>query len=140
MGEVFFSLRKKTKKDFRWGLNQIRKDAETRFVRFPEGSAFTGEEAMDEMMRLNQSCWNESGRPGVFKRKRFRNFHKDVARCFHKTNQTVFFLYRDGKPVAVEYGFILEEKFYSYQAGYDPNYKKYGIGKVVQLLTIQYFF
>ncbi len=139
--DYFARFGKKTRKNYRWGLNQIGKEAEIRFVRFPDGSSSNCSEAMDEMMRLHEACWRERGRIGVFKRKRFRQFHKDIAERFSATDRlALFFLYRDDRPVAAEYGFVLDSKFYSYQAGYDPAYKKYGVGNVMQFLTLQYFF
>jgi CelD/BcsL family acetyltransferase involved in cellulose biosynthesis len=139
--EYFARFGKKTRKNYRWGLNQIGKEAEIRFIRFPEGSSFNCSEAMDDMMRLHEACWRERGRIGVFKRKRFRQFHKDIAELFSSTSMlALFFLYRDDCPVAAEYGFVLDSKFYSYQAGYDPAYKKYGVGNVMQFLTLEYFF
>jgi CelD/BcsL family acetyltransferase involved in cellulose biosynthesis len=139
--EAYFqALGKKTKKNFRWGMNQLNKLGETRFFRFPDGCHMPLEQALSEMMRLHEACWNDRGRPGVFQRKSFRQFHKMISQKFYETQRlALFFLFCGDMPIAAEYGFTYRNKFYSYQAGYDPAYKKFGIGKLMQILTLKYF-
>lgn len=139
--DYFQTLGKKTKKNFRWGMNQLRKFGETRFFRFSNKCDLTHDQALSEMMRLHEACWNDRGRPGVFQRKSFREFHKVISKKFHETQRlALFFLFCGDTPIAAEYGFTYKKKFYSYQAGYDPDYKKFGIGKLMQILTLEYFF
>ena len=139
--DYFQALGKKTKKNFRWGMNQLGKLGETRFIRFLNNCHMPLEQALSEMMRLHEACWNDRGRPGVFQRKPFRQFHKMISKKFFETRRlALFFFYCGDIPIAAEYGFIYRNKFYSYQAGYDPAYKKFGIGNIMQILTLEYFF
>ena len=90
------------------------------------------EKALDIFMSLHQKSWNERGHPGVFNNHDICNFHKNVATRFEKNGWLrLYFISIKGSMVASLYGFQYNEKFYAYQSGFDPNWKVYGLGKIL---------
>jgi CelD/BcsL family acetyltransferase involved in cellulose biosynthesis len=94
-------------------------------------------EAFDTFVALHQKLWRSRGFPGMFKRKDFLEFHRNVARrLFESGWLRIYFLSVKGKPVASLYGFQYAGKFYYYQSGFDPHWKGYGVGKILLNHTI----
>ena len=87
---------------------------------------------------LHQKLWESRGLPGMFKRKRFVQFHSVIAKRFAENDWVrLYFISINGKPVASLYGFVYQDKFYYYQSGFDPDWRMCGVGKILVNHTIQ---
>ena len=76
--------------------------------------------------------------PGVFTKQSIRNFYMDVAKLFSKKGWlALYFLIVDEEPAAADYNFIYDDKIYAALGGFDPNFSRYGVGKIITLKTIQ---
>lgn len=101
----------------------------------------TDNKNIDQSLRafidLHQKLWENRGLPGVFKRKNFLSFHFEVAKRFAENNWLrIYLLSIEDRPVASLYGFQYDNKFYYYQSGFDPDWKGYGVGKILLNYTI----
>lgn len=95
------------------------------------------EEAFDNFVNLHQKLWESRKLPGVFRRSSFLQFHKNIAKIFAENDWLqLSFLLVKGKPIASLYGFQYKDKFYYYQSGFDPEWKNYGVGKILIYHTI----
>jgi CelD/BcsL family acetyltransferase involved in cellulose biosynthesis len=104
------------------------------FISTNEGT----EKAFHTFVTLHQKLWKSRGLPGMFKRKNFLQFHETVAKRFAENDWLhLYFLSVNGKPVASLYGFQYRDKFYYYQSGFDPDWKVFGVGKILLKHTIQ---
>lgn len=78
----------------------------------------TADEFFDDLVRLHQQRWLARGKPGCFAAKKFLAFHRLLVEQWIGSGQALLArLSRNGRPVAVLYGFILGAKFDFYQSG-----------------------
>jgi CelD/BcsL family acetyltransferase involved in cellulose biosynthesis len=137
--EVYLSMisnhfRKKFKKNFKH-LNQ---DFIVRFEDITQNKDFDLRYSMKLMMEIHEQRWKSKRKYGVFKRKKFSQFHILVSeRLLQRNLLRLFFLFLNDHPVAVRYGFEYMNKYYSYQAGFLPEYQEYSIGTISHFLNIQ---
>jgi CelD/BcsL family acetyltransferase involved in cellulose biosynthesis len=137
--EVYLSMisnhfRKKFKKNFKH-LNQ---DFIVRFEDITQNKDFDLRYSMKLMMEIHEQRWKSKRKYGVFKRKKFSQFHILVSeRLLQRNLLRLFFLFLNDHPVAVRYGFEYMNKYYSYQAGFLPEYQEYSIGTISRFLNIQ---
>jgi CelD/BcsL family acetyltransferase involved in cellulose biosynthesis len=127
-------FRKKFKKNFK-RLNQ---DFTVKFEDVTQNKNFDPYHSMKLMMEIHEQRWKSKRKYGVFKRKKFSQFHILVSeRLLQRNLLRLFFLFLNDHPVAVRYGFEYMNKYYSYQAGFLPKYQEYSIGTISRLLNIQ---
>jgi CelD/BcsL family acetyltransferase involved in cellulose biosynthesis len=137
--EVYLSMisnhfRKKFKKNFKY-LNQ---DFIVRFEDITQNKDFDLRYSMKLMMEIHEQRWKSKRKYGVFKRKKFSQFHILVSeRLLQRNLLRLFFLFLNDHPVAVRYGFEYMNKYYSYQAGFLPEYQEYSIGTISRFLNLQ---
>lgn len=94
-------------------------------------------EEMNTFFELHQKRWASRGYPGVFFNQRIRNFHLDIAESFSQKDWLSLLLLKlSGVTVAAKYGFKYMSKYYSYLAGFDPKYRRYGVGTVLLSQTL----
>ena len=61
-----------------------------------------------------------------------------MAKKLDQKDQLHFgFLLVDEDPVAVEYSFNYRDTVYAYQSGFDPNYNKFGVGRLCEFNHIK---
>ena len=98
------------------------------------------DQGFDILLQLHAARWSEAGKPlGGFSDRRFREFHKTVAReLLNRKQLLLVWLEYKGKPVAVEYQFIGQKTVYSYQAGMDPAVVEFSPGNLSVMASIQY--
>jgi CelD/BcsL family acetyltransferase involved in cellulose biosynthesis len=95
-------------------------------------------DAFETFINLHQKLWRSRGEKGSFWRKHFVDFHRSVAmRFFQRKWLCLYFLIVDEMPIAALYGFRYGNKFYYYQSGFDPDWKTYGVGKILLMHTIR---
>jgi CelD/BcsL family acetyltransferase involved in cellulose biosynthesis len=76
--------------------------------------------------------WESRGETGVFKNEKFLQFHKCVVERFSKNSWVKIYLaIVNNRQVAALYGYQYGDVFYVYQSGFDPDWKGYGIGKIL---------
>lgn len=88
--------------------------------------------AMEEMALLHQRRWNEAGRPGVFASRRLTGFLDDLTEAWLEEGRMLLFRLPDGdgKALGCVVGFVQEDRFMYYQAGfqrYPDNRKRTGL-------------
>ena len=95
------------------------------------------DKAFAAFVALHQRAWTSRGLPGMFKRRRFLEFHHRIARRFAASDWLrLWFLLTGNTAVASLYGFHYRDTFYYYQSGFDPDWKPYGVGMVLLNHTI----
>ena len=68
----------------------------------------------------------------------FRDFSLNIANSFSKKEWLGLYVIEiSGNPVAVSYGFIYKNKYYSNISGLDSKYLKYDIGIILRFLIIE---
>ena len=76
---------------------------------------------------------------GIFSHPAVRNFHLDVAKSFAERGWLVVaLLTSEGEPIAAQYAFRYANRLYCYQAGFDPQYSKYGVGSLLEMYLIRH--
>jgi len=96
------------------------------------------DEAMKIFFKLHQKRWKFKGEPGAFSSEDFRNFHIEIANIFNENGWLdLHFLTVDNIPVAAAYTFNYNLKKYGYLTGFDPTFRKYGVGNLLKLHLIE---
>ena len=120
----------KKRKYVKNGMKKLDENFEVEFVDYSKPNNF--KEGMEAFIALHQKKWESDGYHVIFSDSKLRNFHLDVAKCFsNKGWLSLYLLKLSGKPVAAEYGFNYNSKYYAYLAGYDPAYAKYSVGNLL---------
>jgi CelD/BcsL family acetyltransferase involved in cellulose biosynthesis len=88
-------------------------------------------DAVDVLFDLHESRYRAKGES---------TFNRDVHGDFHRTlidaavsdqGPAMVLAAQDGRPIAVQYGFVWQDTFYQYQGGWDASFAKRSIGTVV---------
>jgi len=96
------------------------------------------DEAMRIFFKLHQERWKSKGEPGVFSSEDFRNFHTEIAKIFDEKGWLdLHFLTVDDEPVAAAYTFNYNLKKYGYLTGFDPTFRKYGVGNLLKMHLVE---
>ena len=96
------------------------------------------DEAMRIFFKLHQERWKSKGEPGLFSSEDFRNFHAEIAKIFdEKEWLDLHFLTVNDEPVAAAYTFNYNLKKYGYLTGFDPTFRKYGVGNLLKMHLIE---
>lgn len=97
------------------------------------------QEAMDVLFELHQKRRsNIGGVPSPFMTSDTRAFHSELATIFAgKDWLNLNFLMADDEAIAGTYCFDYSGKTYSYQAGFDPRFSRYGVGSLLILRNIE---
>lgn len=70
-----------------------------------------------------------------------RSFHRELFEIMRQKNWVeVAFVSLDGEPVAFEYGFNLNGRFEDWRTGYNKNFSKQAVGKLLLYLFLQELF
>lgn len=89
---------------------------------------------MDTLIRLHSKKWEAAGKSGVLQGREIRAFHEEAALAFQKKG--MLRLYRmafEGRVLAVLYGFVHRNRFYTYLMGYDPDFSSLSPGRLMLL-------
>ncbi len=85
--------------------------------------------AWHELVSLHQRRWQSEGKPGCFSSERFHAFHRALAEKWVGQGRADITLAYDGdRAVAADYLFVFGDRWYGYQAGFDPAYRRQGTG------------
>ncbi|HEU4686143.1 MAG TPA: GNAT family N-acetyltransferase [Nitrospira sp.] len=95
-------------------------------------------EALATLRSLHDRCWEERGGSQAMQSERESAFHEDFSRlALERGWLRLFLLKLNGRPLAALYGFRYGTRFYFYQSGFDPSWRKHSVGLVTMGLAIQ---
>ena len=96
------------------------------------------DQAFHDLCRLHNARRNFVHTPGAFEDPQFFEFHKVVTReLFAKNQLRLSFLRIDRKPMTCEYQFVDGDTAYSYQSGFDPQYRSVGAGNISLMMAVK---
>ncbi len=96
------------------------------------------EESLACLFRFNPKRWAERGTRSAFSHQSFRDFHLQVARRFlSKDWLDLCCLKVKGQTVAVLYSFVFKGKVFYYNAGFDPCWSEYSVGRVLMAYHLE---
>lgn len=124
----------------RYNLNREKKTLFEKFgVTFErartQGDVDTG---MGALFDLHGARIADKGIRSTFSGEKIREFHRSIAKTFFELGWLrLYFLRKDQLVISVAYGFLFKDRFYYYQTGFDPLWKKYSVGKLLILRIIE---
>ncbi len=96
-------------------------------------------EFLSLLLGLHNRRWGDRGGSTAFHSRGLLAFHEELTeRALARGWLRLFVLWLDGKPAASLYGFRYGSVFYFYQCGFDPAYRKHGVGMATLALTIKH--
>jgi len=100
---------------------------------------FHGQDSLDAGWRhfvaLHERRWGQTG--GYADRQQLTLTRRFAAACARDGTLWLATLGLDGEPAAAWYGFAQGDTLYYYQGGFDPKWRKEGVGQVLHGLVIQ---
>jgi CelD/BcsL family acetyltransferase involved in cellulose biosynthesis len=79
--------------------------------------------------RLHQERMEATARGGNFRKRDYREFHRDLAERMNASGELFFWLlYSEEQPIATHYGLLSGGVYYGYQMGFSPRYQKWSPG------------
>jgi CelD/BcsL family acetyltransferase involved in cellulose biosynthesis len=88
-----------------------------------------GRQAVELLFELHEQGFQEMGKPTRFRKAQRLEFHSELIQSLAASgNVYLLGVQIDGRVVAVSYGFCNGSCSIGYQMGYDPSFRKYGIG------------
>jgi len=96
----------------------------------------------DTVVFLHQKRWQslESKIGGLFSNKLFSKFLKKITEEFYRNNWlSIYGVFLNGKPIAVDYNLKFNKKICCYVGGFDPLYKHYSPGVVCFWESLQFY-
>jgi CelD/BcsL family acetyltransferase involved in cellulose biosynthesis len=135
--DVFMeTLSYKKRKYVRRGLRKLESSFKVDFVDCSEIQHYF--EGMNCLFELHQKKWESIGQSGVFSDQAVRDFHLEIAETFSREKRlSLNVLALSGIPVAVEYGFKCNFRYYAYLPGVDPEYSKFSVGNMLFILIVK---
>jgi len=95
-------------------------------------------EALDSLRSLHTLCWKGRGGSQAMQSTREKAFHESFSRLALERGWLRLSLLRmNGRPIAAVYGFLYRKRFYFYQSGYDPAWRRDSVGLVAMGLAIK---
>jgi CelD/BcsL family acetyltransferase involved in cellulose biosynthesis len=95
-------------------------------------------DALDALVGYSEQRWQNRGGSSAFPSPEMIAFHHHVTRrAMDEGWLRLYTLRLDGAVAAVMYGFVIDNRFYFYQHGYDDAYSHYSAGLVVMALSIR---
>jgi serine acetyltransferase/CelD/BcsL family acetyltransferase involved in cellulose biosynthesis len=96
-------------------------------------------EALQAFLSLHAVAWRERGGSQAMQTARELAFHEAFSRTALERGWLRLFLLRmNGRPIGGLYGFRRGSRFYFYQSGYDPAWRKHSVGLVTMGLAIKH--
>lgn len=92
---------------------------------------------LDALFRLHAARWNQRGESGMLDGW-MESFHRLAARRMWQLGKArLFALLLNERPIAVIYGFVDKNRFWSYQCGFDPDMAQYSPGALILNFAMQ---
>ena len=95
-------------------------------------------EGLDSLRSLHNLCWKIRGGSQAMQSVQEWAFHESFSRLALERGWLRLFLLRmNGRPIAALYGFLYKRRFYFYQSGYDPAWRRDSVGLITMGLAIK---
>ena len=95
-------------------------------------------EALQTLRSLHNRCWDLRGGSQAMQTEREYAFHEAFSRAALERGWLRLFLLRlNSRPIGALYGFRRGPRFYFYQSGFDPAWRKHSAGLVTMGLSIK---
>ncbi len=124
----------------RYNLKRIVKTLNSEFD-CEYGTAKSDEEMTDllaALFDLHQQRANVMNRSSAFDSDLIREFHKQlIPELFNKGIFNIYYLKLDGKVQCCMHAFIYNKCFYFYQSGFNPEYSRFSLGRIMLFNTIR---
>ncbi|MGQ9539364.1 MAG: GNAT family N-acetyltransferase [Candidatus Bathycorpusculaceae bacterium] len=129
-------LSRNMRRNLRKRMKRLRENYGVEFMTQRDFSSV--DNAMETFFRLHQKRWRLKGEKGAFGSEDFRNFHLDIARVFDERGWLdLRFLAVDDEPIAAAYTFDYNLKKYGYLTGFDPEFRRFGVGNLLKLHLVE---
>jgi CelD/BcsL family acetyltransferase involved in cellulose biosynthesis len=93
---------------------------------------------MDEFIALHGRCWSGRSENRVLDNEHLRRFHRDLLAALVPTGAPVMLQIRTGdRPIAMCYGFRVGRVYLDYMGAYDPEYRRYSVGRLADLRLLE---
>ena len=129
------SLSRKSRKNLRRELRELKS-------KFKINLLVSQSEASDDIekfIKLSNKSWSDKLTKGPFGSSYFRKFHWSLCQDKHFSKNIQFFkLYLDEELVSMLYTFNYKSSVFYYQIGYNPDFKKFSIGRMIIYLSIKH--
>jgi CelD/BcsL family acetyltransferase involved in cellulose biosynthesis len=95
-------------------------------------------DCLEQFFSLHTKRWESRGQTGSLYSPQKRRFYAEVATRLLARGWLDFWLLElDGKPAAAEFGMTYAGTYSFLQAGFDPNYAAYSVGRVLRAMIMQ---
>lgn len=96
-------------------------------------------DAFRHMLALHHRRWDERGGSEALQAPAMQAFHDSFSRlALERGWLRLFTLHLDGRPIGSLYGFRYGRRFYFYQSGFDPAFRRHSVGLVTMGLAIKH--
>ena len=134
--DFYMNLKSKFKKNLRYREKKLEKIGKIKYQSYKSLGSITN--TMKHLFYLNKIRYKQIEKISYFERPKKMDFHLEISQLFAKKNWlNLGFLTINNIPVAAEYSFNFRNKTFAYQSGFDPNYSKYGVGRLCELYHIK---
>ncbi|HKP11668.1 MAG TPA: GNAT family N-acetyltransferase, partial [Blastocatellia bacterium] len=134
--DVLANLSGSTRKNLSYETRRLFRAQACRLRRVADAAEL--EAALDALVRLHQARWNARGEPGSFSIPGFEGFLREAARLSLRDGRLrMWTLEADGAVAAALIGFYDNGIVHYLQAGFDPQFARFSIGRVMLGLCIR---
>ncbi len=92
--------------------------------------------ALQEHIRLHQKLRNSKGNSGSYYKKQIVNFMTDFIMFLPPESRRICFIKSNGQSIASILSIVLDNRVYLITVGYDPEFSKYDVGKILFIKDI----
>lgn len=94
--------------------------------------------ALDVVIDLHRKRWDADGSSEAFQSPAVNAFHHEFVQLAAARGWLrILLTWLNGRPAASLYGLLYGQKFYFYQSGYDPEFRKHSVGVATMGLAVQ---
>jgi len=98
-------------------------------------------ELVNALITLHAARWQKQGEPGMIVQNQSAGFLREVFDRFAARDMLRFFILRfRSRIVAIICGFYYRNVFYSYLSAFDPEYEKFGFGRILLYHSLRHSF
>ena len=93
---------------------------------------------LEELFALHNARWRAAGKTGAFEDPRRRAFYRAIApRLLERGELRFARLALDGRPLALQFGFLVDEVYHQLQEGYDPAHTEDRVGLALRARALE---
>jgi len=96
---------------------------------------------LDTFFQYHINRWKSTSTPSMFEDKRYKTFYRELVKSLlPKKWVDLSFLRFNEEPIALQFGFVYNNKYEGYTHTYDKSYVKYSPGGILLILNIENYF